>query len=114
MKTSIIVAVCQIQDSLSCAAIECRADGNAVVMGDASVELSPGSLVSEAVNRLLVKAEDKTEVMIREVVFQGCGENVNEIERALMDVPVKVIPANHPAANAIELGIWWAGSSNAQ
>ena len=78
------------------------------MMGDASVELSPGSSASEAVNRLLVRAEDKTDVMIREVVFQGNGENVDDIERALMGVPVKVIAANHPAANAIELGLWWA------
>jgi delta 1-pyrroline-5-carboxylate dehydrogenase len=112
MKPSIIVAVCHNGDSLSCAAIECQADGSTAVLGDASVELSPDSSVSEAVNRLLVRAEDQTEVMIREVVFHGDGENVEEIERALMDVPVKVIPANHPAANAIEIGIWWAGRSS--
>lgn len=68
--------------------------------------------MSDAVNRLLVNAEHKTEVMIREVIFQGCCESSRAIEKAMIELPLHVIPTSHQAADAIGLALWWAGSSS--
>lgn len=69
--------------------------------------------MSDAVNRLLVNAEHQTEVMIREVIFQGCGESSRAIEKAMIELPLHVIPTSHQAVDAIGLALWWAGSSSA-
>lgn len=113
MKLTISVAVCHVGKSLSCAAVAKDEDGTLTVLGDANIKLDAGSSVSDAVNRLLVNAEHKTEVMIREVISQGCSESSRTIEKAMIKLPLHVIPTSHQAADAIGLALWWAGSSSA-
>lgn len=113
MNPPITVAVCHVGESLSCAAVANEEDGTLKVLGDASIKLDSSSSTFDAVNRLLVTVEHKTEVMIREVIFQGCGESSRSIEKAMIVLPLHVIPANYSSANATELALWWAGSNSA-
>lgn len=113
MNPSIIVAVCHVGESLSCAAVANEEDGALKVLGDASIKLDSRSSTSDVVNRLLVTVEHKTEVMIREVIFRGFDQSSRAIEKAMIELPLHVIPANHPSANATELALWWAGSKSA-
>lgn len=113
MKPIITVAVCHAGESLTCAALTNEGNGPLKMLGDASIKLDSGTSMSDAVNRLLVTVEHKTEVMIREVIFHGCGESSPAIEKAMIELPLHVIPSNHQAANATELALWWAGSNSA-
>lgn len=108
MNSTFIVAFHQTENSISCAAVENRSNGERILLGSATNNMAAEPSLDEQVNWLLASVEKQSCVMIKEVVFGQTEVGSGAVEQALRGIPVRVIPSNRPAKDATDLALLWA------